>query len=115
MKKIILLVRSCPYGISTALESYRMAQALGDNDASVILVEDGVFAGTFNQNPDPIGMHHIRKTFEMLKDFGAKIFLVDKYLDERNIPASELTFGEVIDENTFKTRLDEADFVVNLT
>jgi len=115
MKKVIMLVRSAPYGISTALESYRLAQAIGDQDTRVILVEDGVFVGTFNQDPEAIGMHHMRKTYEMLKDFGPKIYLVDKHLADRNIPESELTFGEVIDETTLKTWVDEADFVLNLT
>ncbi len=115
MKKIILLVRNCPYGVSTALESYRLAQALGDLDTRVVLLEDGVFAGTFDQKPDPIGMHHMRKTFEMLKDYGPKTYLVDSYLNERNIPLDKLTFGEVINMETLKQWVDEADFVLNLT
>ncbi len=115
MKKVIMMVRNCPYGLSTALESYRLAQAIGDQDTSLILVDDGVFAGTYNQNPDGIGMHHMRKTYEMLNDFGPKIYLVDSCLEKRGIPADELTFGEVIDMETLKNWLDEADFVINLT
>lgn len=114
-KRIILLVRTCPYGFSTALEAYRLAQAVGEQDTRVVFIEDGVFVGLYNQKPDAIGMHHIRKTFEMLKDFGAKVYLVDKYLEERNIPASELTFGEVINEHTLKGWIDTSDYIVNLT
>ncbi|RKZ31468.1 hypothetical protein DRQ36_01930 [bacterium] len=115
MKKVIILVRSAPYGVVTALESYRIAQAIGEQDTRVVLVEDGVFVGTFDQNPEAIGMHHMRKTFEMLEDFGPKIYLLDKHLADRGVPESKLTFGEVINWPTLKKWVDEADFVFNLT
>jgi sulfur relay protein TusC/DsrF len=114
-KNIVVLVRSCPYGIATAAEAFRAASGLAamDHTVSVLFVQDGVFTAKPKQAPKTIGMQDISQAYAAIGDVGAKTFILDSCLDKRGIGHDDLAFGEVVDFGRIKAMIDSADVVLN--
>ena len=117
MKKVVILLRTCPYGMATAGEAFRAAIGLAglDHDVSMVFIDDGVMAGIKGQNPAVIEMQDVSQAYQELPEFGGKNYFVKECLERRNINPDDLPFGEVIDMNRVKEMIDSADVVMSFS
>ena len=116
-KKVIILVRSCPYGMATAAEAYRAAIGLGamEHEVSVIFIQDGVFAALKGQKPQEISMSDVSKAYSGIGEFGVKTYITESCIKARNIARDELVFGTVIDLKAVKELVDNSDFALSFS
>lgn len=117
MKNVVILLRTCPYGMATAGEGFRAASGLAGigQNVSVVFMEDGVLAGVKNQNPDIISMQNVSQAYKELPEFGGQNYFLRDSLEERNIKPDDLEFGEIIDNDKLKEMLDTSDVVMSFS
>ncbi|RLI53488.1 MAG: hypothetical protein DRO87_10940 [Candidatus Thorarchaeota archaeon] len=111
--KFTLLISKTPYDKNNAFTGARIAlQAkMEDSDATVILMEDGVYCGLKGQESK-----QFFRTVEILENFvemGGKILVCGMCIKERGIDAKDLIDGcEVIDLAKLVQTMAEADQTV---
>ena len=116
-KKVLILVRTCPYGNATAGEAFRMASGLAgmEHDVEVVFMQDGVFSAVKWQKPEIISMSDISKAFGAIGEFGAKTYIVKECTVKRNIKPDDIAFGDFIDYSQLKRMIDVSDFVFSFS
>lgn len=116
-KKVVILVRSCPYGIATAGEAFRAASGLAglDHKVNVIFIEDGVFTALKGQNPEIIDMPDVSQAYKEIGEFGAETWIAKRCMEIRNISLNDLEFGKVANMRDIKQMLDAADSVLSFS
>ena len=116
-KNVVILIRSCPYGIATAGEAYRIASGLAamDHKVNIIFIEDGVFTGFGNQKPEIIEMQNVSLAYKGISEFGAETYFCEECMTERKIKSEDLSFGQIIKILEIKKFIDNSDVVMSFS
>jgi tRNA 2-thiouridine synthesizing protein C len=95
LKKLLVIVKTAPYGSTHLGEGLRAAIALAgmDIETTILLTQDAVFAAVKEQIPDIIGMASLAEGLKNAKNFGARILLHSESLQERGLTVEELGFN----------------------
>jgi sulfur relay (sulfurtransferase) DsrF/TusC family protein len=111
MRRIVVLVRSPPYGTTNVGEGLRAAIALAgmDIETTIVLMEDAVFAALGGQVPDAIGATSLDESILRAREFGAKLVVHIESLQERGIRKDELLDVETIGTDGIIELVHEVD------
>jgi len=104
-KKIVLIVKTSPYGSVKAAEGFRIATAMIAMDVlpQLLFIDDGVYCLLKNQKPEAAGLNSFAERLETLADLvGLHVF--SDSMVKRNLRSSD--FGETYNVKTIS--LDEA-------
>jgi sulfur relay protein TusC/DsrF len=117
VKKVIVLIRTSPYGMATAGEGFRAIIGLAGMgvETHAVLVDDGVLVALNDQNPDSLGMHKLSDAYSQLADFGAKLYLHTPSLDLRGISTEYCISAQTLDDNQLAELVSSVDHVVSFT
>jgi len=94
VKKILLVIKSPPYGSGRAVEGFRMATAMIAMDLlpQILFVDDGVYCLVRNQTPEAAGLVSFGERLKTLAD------LVGLYAESSSLAQRKLKQGD-LDEN----------------
>ncbi|HIH69706.1 DsrE family protein [Methermicoccus shengliensis] len=113
-EKIALIACEPPYNKNRTFTAARVALAAQmeeDIDATLVLMEDGVYAGMKDQKSE-----QFLTTGSIIRDFmdlGGKVLVCGMCIKERGIPESELIEGcEIIDIHRLIATIHESDKVL---
>ncbi len=111
MKKAVVLVRSCPYGMASAGEAYRAISALAglEVQTTAVLMDDGVLAALKGQDPSGIGMSNLEDAYGMLPEFGAEVVVHRASAEVRGISPGDLLDFHQVDDDGLRGLLEAAD------
>jgi tRNA 2-thiouridine synthesizing protein C len=102
--KILLVIKSPPYGSGRAAEGFRMATAMIAMDVlpQILFIDDGVYCLVKNQKPEATGLVSFGERLKTLVDL-VGLYVVSDSLSQRKLKPSDL------DENytTKNISLDE--------
>ena len=115
MKKMLIVIERAPYGTSLPAEAFRMAIGLAgmEDEVSVLLAQDGVFAALADQRPDALGMKSIGEALDGLGEFGVRLYALDRSLEERGLDRDRLIPNvEVVGPDACRRLIEQADGVV---
>src|SRR3989304_5974502 len=114
MQKILILLRSSPYGTTNFGEGLRAAIALAgmDIDTKILLMDDAVYATMRNQNPAVIGMSSLEGAFRSASEFGAKIIAHSEALTRRGILESEMVGVKTVKTQNITELVHDADATI---
>lgn len=91
-KKVVVIIRSNPYGWKT-FEALRQAVGMAmDHDVAVVFVKDGVYTLT-DWDPSLISVASSDKSIEALSMLGGKIYIEKEAVSERGLVKS-IKYGE---------------------
>ena len=115
MKKAVVLVRACPYGMASAAEAYRAVSAFAglDLDTTAALMHDGVYVALMGQDPSGIAMSNLEQAYGALSEFGAKVVVHRESLEARGVAADTLMEFDVVNDEGLRALLDDADIVLS--
>ncbi|MBD3287033.1 hypothetical protein GF359_10290 [candidate division WOR-3 bacterium] len=113
-KTILILLRSCPYGMATAAEGYRVIIGLAGMGLRIhaVLLEDGVLVALKGQNPSGLGMHELSQVFAKLTEFGADLYVHTPSVTERGLSEAGFIDSNLIDDEELKDLITSADHVI---
>jgi len=105
VNKILLVIKSAPYGSGRAAEGFRIATAMIAMDMlpQILFVDDGVYCLVRNQTPETAGLTSCRERLKTLADL-VGLQAVSHSMVKRNLRKSDL-------DETYNVRtisLDEA-------
>jgi len=105
MKKILLVIKSAPYGNGRAAEGFRMATAMIAMDVlpQILFIDDGVYCLLKNQAPEAAGLSSFAERLKALADLVGLVTVSDSMV-KRNLHHSD--FDETY--NVKIISLDEA-------
>jgi len=105
VKKILLVIKSAPYGSGRAAEGFRMATAMIAMDVlpQILFVDDGVYCLVRNQKPEAVGLISFGERLKTLADLVGLNALSDSMV-QRKLKQSDLEE----DYNIKTLSLDEA-------
>jgi tRNA 2-thiouridine synthesizing protein C len=114
VKKIVIVVKSAPYGSTNAGEGIRAAVALAgmDLETTVLLIGDGVFVALKNQIPEVIGAASLKEGLANADEFGARIVAHEESLSERGISKDDLLKVELVNSDAVSRLIHEADSAI---
>ena len=113
-KKVLILIRTSPYGMATAGEGFRAIIGLAGMEVKThaVLVDDGVFIAHKGQNPDALEMHKLEDTYAQVGDFGAKLYVHLASLTQRGLLKEDCIPVEFIDDDKLRELISEVDHVI---
>jgi len=90
-RKILLVIRSPPYGSSMAAEGLRIATAMIAMDVlpQLLLIDDGVYCVLENQRPEAAGLHSHHERLKTLADL-VGLYSVRSSMAKRNLKATDI-------------------------
>ena len=90
-RKILLVIRSSPYGSLMAAEGFRIATAMIAMDVlpQLLLIDDGVYCILENQRPEAAGLNSHDERLKTLADL-VGLYAVRDSMTERNLKVIEL-------------------------
>jgi tRNA 2-thiouridine synthesizing protein C len=105
VSKILLVIKSPPYGSGKAAEGFRMATAMVAMDVlpQILFVDDGVYCLVKNQKPDAVGFASFAERLKTLADLVGLNALSDS-LFQRKVKPNDLNE----DYNVKTLNIDEA-------
>lgn len=91
MNKILLVVKSPPYGSGRAAEGFRMATAMIAMDVlpQILFIDDGVYCLVRNQKPEAAGLASFGEKLKALADL-VGLYAVSDSLSQRKLKTSDL-------------------------
>jgi tRNA 2-thiouridine synthesizing protein C len=91
VKKILLIIKSPPYGSGSATEGFRMATAMIAMDVlpQLLFVDDGVYCLVKNQSPESTGLTSFGERLKTLADL-AGLNALSNSLHQRKLKQSDL-------------------------
>jgi sulfur relay (sulfurtransferase) DsrF/TusC family protein len=116
-KKVIVLIRTSPYGMATAGEGFRAIIGLAGMgvETHAVLADDGVLVALKDQNPAALGMHKLSDAYSQLADFGAKLYLHTPSLDARSVSPENCIAAETLDDRALAALIASVDHVISFT
>ena len=89
--RILLVIKSPPYGSGRAAESFRMATAMIAMDVlpQILFIDDGVYCLLRNQKPEAAGLVPSGERLKTLADL-VGLYAVSDSLNQRNLRSSDL-------------------------
>jgi tRNA 2-thiouridine synthesizing protein C len=114
MKKVLIVARTSPYGTVLPGEAFLAGIALRsmDIDTKLVLTDDGIFAAMKGQKAEAVGHKSVEDAIGSAPDFGLPVYLHREAIQERGIDPSQLLPLEMIDANTLKDMVKEADAIM---
>jgi tRNA 2-thiouridine synthesizing protein C len=108
--KILLIIKSPPYGSGRVAEGFRVATAMIAMDVlpQILFVEEGVYCLLKNQKPEAVGVVSFRERLKTLADL-VGLYVVSDSLSQRNLKPNDL-------ENDYNTRtisLEETSKIIS--
>jgi len=90
-KRILLVVKSSPYGSLRAAEGFRIATAMIAMDVlpQLLFIDDGVYCLLKNQTPEVAGLNSFAERLKTLADLVGLVAVSDS-MKERNLQPSDL-------------------------
>jgi len=90
-RKILLVIRSSPYGSLMAAEGFRIATAMIAMDVlpQLLLIDDGVYCALENQRPDAAGLIPHYQRLKTLADL-VGLYAVRDSMAKRNLKIIDL-------------------------
>ena len=91
MTKILLVIKSPPYGSGRAAEGFRMATAMIAMDVlpQILFIDDGVYCLVRNQKPEAAGLVSFGERLKTLADL-VGLYTVSDSLSQRKLKSSDL-------------------------
>ncbi|NLI97615.1 hypothetical protein GX441_03025 [bacterium] len=116
-KKVIVLIRTSPYGMATAGEGFRAIIGLAGMgvETHAVLADDGVLVALKDQSPEALGMHKLSEAYSQLSDFGARLYLHSPSLDARGISVQNCITAETLDDQALASLIASVDHVISFT
>lgn len=113
-KKVMILVRTAPYGMATAGEAFRAIIGLAGMgvETHAVLADDGVLVAHKGQSPDALGMHNLSQAYSQLASFGAKLYVHLPSLFERGLLQEECISVEFISDENLRELISSVDHVI---
>lgn len=113
-KKVLVLIRTAPYGMASAGEGFRAIIGLAGMgvETHAVLVDDGVLIAHKGQNPDALAMHKLEDAYVQLSDFGAKLYVHLASLAQRGILKEDCIPVEFIDDDKLRELIRKVDHVI---
>ena len=89
--KILLIIKSPPYGSERAAESFRMATAMIAMDVlpQILFIDDGVYCLIRNQKPEAAGLVSFGERLKTLADL-VGLYAVSDSLSQRKLESGDL-------------------------
>ena len=89
--KILLVIKSPPYGSGRAAESFRMATAMIAMDVlpQILFIDDGVYCLVRNQKPEAAGLVSFGERLKTLADL-VGLYAVSDSLSQRKLKSNDL-------------------------
>ena len=114
MQKLVILLRSSPYGTTNFGEGLRAAIAFAgmDIDTTILLMDDAVYSTMRNQNPAVIGMSSLEEAFRSASEFGARIIVHSEALMKRGIAESEIVGVKKVKTQNIAELVHDADATI---
>jgi tRNA 2-thiouridine synthesizing protein D len=113
-KKVLVLIRTAPYGMAAAGEGFRAIIGLAGMgiETHAVLVDDGVLVALKGQDPDAIAMHKLSDVYSQLADFGAKLYVHYPSLTERGLLKENCIGVEFITDENLRELIWKVDHVI---
>ncbi len=114
MKKVLIIARTSPYGTVLPGEAFLAGIALKsmELETDLVLTGDGVFAAVKGQKAEAISHKSVGEAMESASDFGLPVYVDQDAVQERGMNASQLLPLEMIDTDTLKNMVKEADAII---
>ena len=114
MQKLLILLKSSPYGTTDFGEGLRAAIAFAgmDIDTTILLMDDAAYATMRNQNPAVIGMGSLEEAFRSAREFGAKILVHSEALVRRGIAEKEIVGVKSVKSHNIAELVHDADATI---
>jgi sulfur relay (sulfurtransferase) DsrF/TusC family protein len=98
MHKVMILIRSPPYGTTNAGEGLRAGIAIAgmDIETTIVLMGDAIYAALTGQDPEAINAISLSESIANAKDFGARLVVHDESMRQRGIGRGELLGVEIM-------------------
>jgi sulfur relay protein TusC/DsrF len=114
VKKVLILVRTSPYGMATAGEGFRAIIGLAGMGVQThaVLADDGVLVALKGQNPSVLNMHKLEDAYSQVSDFGAKLYVHQPSLAERGILQDDLISVESLTDDSLRDLIEYVDHVI---
>jgi len=105
VNKILLVIKTVPYGSGRAVEGFRMATAMIAMDVlpQILFIDDGVYCLVKNQKPEAAGLASFWERLKTLADL-VGLYAASDSMVKRNLRSND--FDEAY--NVKKISLDEA-------
>jgi len=115
MKKVIVLLRTAPYGLASGGEAFRLIIGLAGMgmDTTAVLVDDGVYCGIKDQKAESIEMKPLDQAYGQLSEFGAKLFIHKESIEERGISHDRIIKAEFITTRDLANLVVKSDTVIS--
>ncbi len=113
-KKVIVLIRTSPYGMASAGEGFRAVIGLAGMgvETHAVLADDGVLVAHKGQSPDALGMHNLSEAYSQLGEFGAKLYVHLESLTRRGFLQEECIPVEFVTDERLRELIAEVDHVI---
>jgi len=91
VKKILLVIKSPPYGSGRAVEGFRMATAMIAMDVlpQILFIDDGVYCLVKNQKPEAAGLVSFGERLKTLADL-VGLYASSDSMNRRKLKQSDL-------------------------
>lgn len=113
-KKVMILIRSAPYGMATAGEGFRALIGLVSMgiQTHVVLADDGVMVALKNQSPEVLDMNNLVDLYAQLPGLGAKLYLYHPSLADHGISPDDCIEAEVLGDEKLRELISVVDHVI---
>jgi tRNA 2-thiouridine synthesizing protein C len=90
-RRILLVVKSPPYGSVLAAECFRIATAMIAMDVlpQILFIYDGVYSLIKGQNPEQVGLQSFHERLKTLADL-VGLYVAEESLHRRNLEETDL-------------------------
>ncbi len=115
MEKVLVLIRSCPYGTVLNGEAFRACIGLAACEMQVeaVLLDDGIYAALKNQRPKKIGMLSLGQAYADIEStFDVPLYVHAESLGERGITGEEIIASKQITTDGIRQKITEAKTVL---
>jgi sulfur relay protein TusC/DsrF len=115
MEKVLVLIRTSPYGTVMNMEGFRVCIGLAACEMAVeaVLMDDGIYAVLKGQRPRKIGIASAEKAYSKIKsDFDVPLYVHEESLTKRGITGDDIIQAEKIDTAGIRQKIAEAKTVL---
>lgn len=115
MEKILVLIRTSPYGAVMNMEGFRVCIGLAACDMAVeaVLMDDGVYAALKGQRPKKIGIASAEKAYSKIEsDFDVPLYVHEGSLTKRGIGGEDIIQARKIDTAGIREKIAQAKTVL---
>ena len=115
MEKVLVLMRTSPYGTVMNREGFRVSIGLAACEMAVeaILMDDGVYAALNEQKPRKIGIASLEKAYRDIESkFDVPLYIHLESLEKRGIGENDVVPAKPIDTAGIRKKISQADAVL---